>query len=77
MVSRELSLQKLVTTYLACVLIFGALVAVLVKIGASEMRFAIMGGVIYAVAITVCFLIFAVNWDVAVPNFQAWKAARH
>jgi hypothetical protein len=76
MVSRELSLGKLVRMYLACVLLFGTLFVVLAKILTVGMRYAILSGIIYAVGIAICTLVFVVDWDLAVPNFRARREAR-
>ena len=74
MISRELSLGRLVAIYLTFVVLFGTACFVFVKLVVNA-RHAIMGGVIYAVAIALCILVFAVNWDIAVPNFKAWREA--
>jgi membrane associated rhomboid family serine protease len=75
MVSRELSVGKLVVTYLVCVLAFGVLCLGFTRIGV-ETRLAIAGGVIYAIVIALCLFGFAVDWDIAIPNFRAWKETR-
>ena len=75
MISRELSLGRLVGIYLAFMVLFGTACFVLTKIGVNARR-AIMGNIIYAVVMAICILAFFVDWDVAVPNFKAWRKTR-
>ena len=66
MVSSELSLKSLIKLYLLCGFGFGTLIVLFLRYTGMSYTSSIFGGLIYLVVTAICFLIFAVDWELTI-----------